>query len=268
MVSQSSLSGFLILLVTSACIGSTGALDISFNRLQCDESLPAFAVTDDVKMTCQNGESNRCSFGQEIRLEGSLQYNELYKYSVNGTGYASANLRLLSVEYNLFEAFPIDFCGNGITSYNNSDTECPYSDGMHYFNLPYTLPFDDDDITMWFATGWSGVSTLQVRNGYTDDSTLLVDCKLHWNTYVTPSQAEGFQTMPSAAQAGIVLASVLSAILCCCCYMVCCRRRGKHVTDAGYYDDFASYQIYQDKKDKEKLAEKEGAVDPVEASRL
>lgn len=250
MPSPSSLTGFLTLLLASARIDRARALDISFNNIQCDESLPVFAVAEEVHMTCNDGESTRCSFGQDVMISGRLQYRGLEKYTYNGTGYASSNLRLLSVEYNLFDDFPIDFCGEWVDAYAYNITEnitsCPYMDDLYYFNVPYTLPFDDDDITTWFATGWSGASTLEVRNGYTDDSTLLADCTMHWNTYVTPSGAEGWKTMPSAAHTGIVFLSVLTAILCCCTYMTCCRRRKQHVTDVGFYNEFSKYEMHDE----------------------
>ena len=310
MGSPSSLTRFLTLLLASASIGSVRALDISFDRIQCDLSLPAYASTDDVRMTCNDGEDTRCSFGQDVMIRGTrklqpqqiferlhrktkrnlthifsirsfhivVQYNSLNTFSYNGTGYASANLRLFSLEYNLFQDFPISFCGDWIEPYSNTENEgvsCPYLDGFYYFNVPYTLPADDDDLTTWFATGWSGVSSLKVRNSYSDDNTLLADCTMHWHTYVTPSEEDGWKSMPSAAQTGIVLASVLTAILCCCTYMICCKRRNKHITDIGYYDDVgADYKIYdeeiqkQKEKKKRKNKGKIDTMDEVEASRV
>lgn len=253
MGSPSSFIRFLTFCLSLAWIHRARALDIAFDSIQCDESLSAFASSDDVKMTCDGGDNNRCSFGQEVLIEGSLHYHRLSRYT-NGTGYASANLRLLSVEYNLFEAFPIDFCGDWVQSYNKTQygNSCPFSDDTYYFNIPYTLPWDDDDITTWFATGWSGVSSLQVRNGNSKSSSLLADCTLHWHTYVTPSEEEGWRTMPSAAQTGIVLASLLTAILCCCTYLTCCRRRQKHITDVDYYNEFSDYEVSSGKIPKKK----------------
>jgi len=266
MISPSSFTRLLTLLLALACIGCTGALDIALDSITCDQSLPAYASTDDVRMTCNDGKSSRCSFGQDVMIRGTLQYRSLGEYSNNGTGYASSNLRLLSVEYNLFEQFPIDFCGDWIESHSTTDNGmvCPNLDDFYYFNVPYTLPMNDDDMTMWFATGWQGVSTLQVRNGNSDDSALLTDCELRWHTYVTPSEEDGWKTMPSAAQTGIVLASVLTAILCCCTYAICCRRRNKHVTDVGYYDDFSDYEIHDEKK---KICKNDKRIDRVEALR-
>jgi len=250
MESLPSLTRFLALLLASAFIGSTGAIDIAFDTLQCDESLPAYASPEDVIMTCEEG-NTRCSFGKEVSIRGTLQYHSLGNYAFNGTGYASANLRLVSVEYNLVDEYPINFCGDWVEAYNHSygdNVACPDLDGYYYFNIPYKLPFDDDDLTTWVATGWSGVSSLTVHTGPSDDSDLLADCTLHWHTYVTPSQAEGWKTMPSAAQSSIVVASVLTAILCACTWVACCKKREKHVTDIGYYDDMGEYNAIHDDK--------------------
>lgn len=197
-----------------------------------------------------------------------MQYHELNQTSDDGLGYASANLRLLSVEYSLFKEFPIDFCGDWVQTYNSTDDDlnCSKLDGYYYFNIDYVLPSDDDDLTTWFSTGWSGVSNLEAYSDLSDNSTLLADCELHWHTSVTPSNADGWKTMPSAAQAGIVLVSILTAILCCCTYMTCCRRRNKHVTDVGYYNDFEDYETYDDKEKSERQIQ--GGIDDVEASRM
>lgn len=66
-----SLTRFLTLLLASVSIGSVRALDISFDRIQCDKSLPAYASTDDVRMTCNDGEDTRCSFGQDVMIRGT-----------------------------------------------------------------------------------------------------------------------------------------------------------------------------------------------------
>lgn len=70
MESLPSLTRFLALLLASSFIGSTGAIDIAFDTLQCDESLPAYASPDDVIMTCEEG-NTRCSFGKEISIRGT-----------------------------------------------------------------------------------------------------------------------------------------------------------------------------------------------------
>lgn len=189
----------------------------------------------------------------------------------DGLGYASGNLRLLSVEYILFKNYEIDMCGDWVQAYNKSteNVTCPAVDGYYYFNIDYKLPYDDNDLTTWFATGFSGVSELTI-----DSSTgLLADCKIHWHTYVTESTEEGFQTMPSAAHIGIIVLSVFTALVCCCTYLTCCRRRKRHAVDISHYSDFEEYENYKAMKRSSKRKEKrsrEGreAIDDIEASRL
>lgn len=266
-----SLARLCVLLLAMACISGAGALDIAFDRLQCDESLPVYATSGDIVMTCNDGSSNRCSFGQQANIRGTLQYHGMNE-TFDGLGYASANLRLLSVEYNLFNNFEIDMCGDWVQAYNKTDDDltCPAVDGYYYFNINYELPYDDDDLTAWFASGFSGVSELTIATGTSD---LLADCTIHWHTYVSASNAEGFKTMPSAAQTGIVLMSIFTAIICCCTYMICCRRRKKSIADISHYSDFAEYENYKAMKRGSKRKErrsKEGreAIDDIEASRL
>jgi hypothetical protein len=89
-----------------------------------------------------------------------VQYHSLNQYSSSGIGYASANLRLMSVRYNILELFPINLCGDWIESYTsnydagNSSDICPGWDGSYFFSVPYTLPYDEDGITTWLATGY------------------------------------------------------------------------------------------------------------------
>jgi hypothetical protein len=154
-----------------------------------------------------------------------VQYQYLYLHSTNSTGYASANLKLLSVEYSLIKNLPLDFCGSWVTPNTNNKNECPV-DGVYHFSIPYKLPWDDQDITSWFATGWEGTTNLEVYNDTTTDAKLLASCKFHWKTYVTESQEDGWHTMPSATQATIILAAILGAMCLCCFYLTCCRRAG------------------------------------------
>ena len=194
----------------------------------------------------------------------TVQYSGLYTYvsNQNNTGYASADLNLLSVEYNLFNFLPFNFCGDWVSSGRYNDGACP-SDGQYTFSVPYTLPWDDGDITTWFATGWQGNSNLIIYSSPAEDnSTLLASCTLHWKTYVTKNETadEGWKTLPSAAQVAIIMASVLACMCCCCFYLSCCRRRRrkKHVTDIDYEGtDLGRFKIFDDKKIKEEQKKKE-----------
>mmetsp|Transcript_28113 Transcript_28113/g.76272 ORF Transcript_28113/g.76272 Transcript_28113/m.76272 type:complete len:271 (+) Transcript_28113:219-1031(+) len=258
MASFSSFVARASLLLAASRIAFTNALDIEFDRIECDEKLPAYVSFAEIQMTCDNGANTRCSFGSDVNMKGILFYHNLNQYTFNNTAYASANLKLLSVEYNLFEFFPVDFCGDWVQHYNYTyeGQECPDWDGYYSFNLPYTLPFDDDDVTMWFATGWQGISAIEIRSDQTESSPLLGYCTLYWDTYVTPSNEDGWRTMPSAAQAGVVVGAILAFLCCCCTWATCCRRRTKHVTDIGYYDDdkidYEKYEDIQEKGDKKK----------------
>ena len=71
---------FFILLLASACIGGARALDIAFDRLQCDESLPVYADSKDIVMTCSDGSSNRCTFGQEANIRGTRKWEYLNSF--------------------------------------------------------------------------------------------------------------------------------------------------------------------------------------------
>jgi hypothetical protein len=190
-----------------------------------------------------------------------VQYSGLYDhiFNRNNTGYASADLNLLSVEYNLFNFLPFNFCGDWVRGGQYNENACPY-DGQYLFSVPYTLPWDDGDITTWFATGWQGNSNLIIYSAPSEDnSTLLASCTLHWKTYVTRSESvdEGWKTLPSAAQVAIIMASVLAFMCCCCFYLSCCRRRRRkrHVTDLDY--EGADFKIFDDKKIKEEQIKKE-----------
>lgn len=171
----------------------------------------------------------------------TVQYHDLYKYinESNSTGYVSADLRLLSVEYSLFNFLPFNFCGDWVQGGHYQNAPCPY-DGTYSFNIPYTLPYDDQDLTTWFATGWQGYSDLIINSNSTEnvDNQLLAKCALHWKTYVTKAnESEGWKTLPSAAQAAIILVAVAVSMCLCCFCLVCCRRRRRrkrHVTDADY----------------------------------
>ncbi|MGK3742835.1 MAG: hypothetical protein ACI90V_009691, partial [Bacillariaceae sp.] len=107
---------------------------------------------------------------------------------------------------------------------------------------------------------WQGVSTLNIYVGESADSTLVTDCKLYWHTYVTPptDEVDEWKILPSGAQAGIVVASILAFMCCCCTYLTCCRRRRRHVADNTGYDsesddsDSTVFNILNDKEDRRK----------------
>lgn len=181
----------------------------------------------------QAAEDNQQQYDQNQNQNQQQPWNQW-----NTTGYASADLKLLSVEYSLFNYLPFNFCGEWVRSGHYNSNPCPY-DGTYTFTISYDLPWDDGDITTWFATGWQGVSDLTIYKDSTEieSNELLASCIMHWKTYVTQAdESDGWKTLPSAAQAAIIMVSVLAFMLCCCTYLACCRRRSRrrHITDADY----------------------------------
>ena len=131
------------------------ALDLEFNSIQCDTTLPAFAYDGDIQVTCSDnvhgGTRKRCSLGQQILISGRLQYRDLMAYfpdaygdayiadddasaaaaaaaasssSNNTIGYASANLTLATIEYGLFQNLPFNFCGDWGRFFTNKQLSC------------------------------------------------------------------------------------------------------------------------------------------------
>lgn len=210
--------------------------------------------------------SSSSSSSQGTSSSSSSSWN-----SWNTTGYASADLKLLSIEYNLFNYLPFNFCGDWVRAGQYNNNPCPY-DGTYTFSIPYTLPWDDGDITTWFATGWQGVSDLIIYKEATEEGSpdLLASCQMHWKTYVTQAdEADGWKTLPSAAQTGIILAAIAAFMCCCCMYLSCCRRRKRkrHITDADYAPDLedttetskAEFTLFDDSKSR--AAKKKAAKD-------
>ena len=69
--SPPSLANVLALLLASTYIIFISAIDVEFDRIQCDQSLPVYAEDGDVFMTCNDGSSTRCTFGQDIMIRGT-----------------------------------------------------------------------------------------------------------------------------------------------------------------------------------------------------
>lgn len=248
---------YLLLLLLLLAASAT-ALDIAFESITCDQNLPAFAYNGDIQVTCDG--SKRCSLGQSVLISGSLQYRGLSSSGAyNNTGYASADLKLVTLEYSLFKHLPFNFCGDWVSSTQNYNLECP-TNGAYSFQIPYVLPWDNDDFTSWFATGWRGTSDLVIYSEPDSSTgTLLVDCELAWSTYMTESNEEGWATLPSAAQAAIALVAVAAFMCLCCTWLTCCRKRTNHVTDEEYAKEFRVLDDAEDKEQKAKTEKEEQA---------
>jgi hypothetical protein len=155
----------------------------------------------------------------------------------NSTGYATSTLNLLSLEYELFELLPFNFCGDWIKTGNGyySNSSCPY-DGYYHFDLQYSLPSNAGHTT-WFASGWTATSEIMIFNTRTSGASVLADCLLEFHTSVTPSKFtsgdDGWKAVPSAAAVALSLLGIaifMCMIICC----LACRTRKKRVTDRDF----------------------------------
>jgi hypothetical protein len=153
----------------------------------------------------------------------------------NSSGFASANLRMLSLEYELFNLIPFNFCGDWV---QNTNVTCP-NDGYYHFDLTYQLP-ETQDKTSWFASGWTATSELMIFSSRSESPSILADCKLEFHTYVTQNQESEWQSLPSAA---VVTLSLLGVSVAMCTVICClaCRKKKKRVTDRDF-DDFQKMQ--------------------------
>lgn len=162
-------------------------------------------------------------------------YNGLQDYNLQNTSaYVSGNLKLMTMEYDLFQFLPFNFCGDWIMNAAYNYQTCP-SDGTYHFELPYSLP-ESEGISAWFATGWEGVSYIKIYKGAKTQSALLAKCKLHFKTYVTDNGAENWYALPSAAQTTVVLFSVLGFLFMIVMCLACRRqeRKAKHPVEDDY----------------------------------
>ena len=60
-----------VLLLLSSIATISTALDIEFDKIICDQNLPAYVLEDNVRMTCNNGADSRCTFGESVTISGS-----------------------------------------------------------------------------------------------------------------------------------------------------------------------------------------------------
>ena len=77
-VGQGIFCNLLVLLLASKYIILITAIDVEFDRIQCDQSLPAYAEDGDVFMTCNDGSSTRCTFGQDVMIRGICKFHRRF----------------------------------------------------------------------------------------------------------------------------------------------------------------------------------------------
>ena len=176
-------------------------------------------------------------------------------------GYATGNLQLMTVDYDLFQLLPIDYCGDWVY---DSNFGCP-DDGIYHFQFPYQLP-GAEGINAWFASGWQGISYIKVYSAEKTTSTLMAHCKLHFKTYVTDSGESNWYTLPSAAQATIVLFGVIGSLFLIILCMACRTSNEPHPTDPDYTTDYKTMD--EDGKTVATKADEEAAEAAESAERL
>mmetsp|Transcript_17619 Transcript_17619/g.48917 ORF Transcript_17619/g.48917 Transcript_17619/m.48917 type:complete len:242 (-) Transcript_17619:139-864(-) len=206
----------------------TNAIDIKIDEVHCDNTLPIYALDNDIRMQCDD--SPRCTFGETAQIIGTLYYESANnKGLMNTTGYATGSLKLMSMEFDLFQDIPVDFCGEWISNGHYNYNVCP-GNGTYHFELPYTLP-THDDFQSWFATGWNGHGYLDIYSHPDSESVKLASCVLHVQTYTTQSQEKGWATMPSAAATTFSLVALIAFLLSCICCMACSKSKRSIVAD-------------------------------------
>lgn len=149
---------------------------------------------------------------------------------------------MLTLEYELFELLPFNFCGDWVSSTadngNVTNYTCP-EDGRYTFSLDYTLP-ENKDKTTWFASGWTATSEIMIYSSRTESSTILADCKLEFHTSVTHTEESAeWKELPSAATITFALLSVALFMCMVVCFLACKRTKGREGDHE--FDDFQKY---------------------------
>jgi hypothetical protein len=201
--------------------------------------------------------------------EAGLQTNNETGY----TGYATADLHLMTLDYKLFSGMAVKFCGDWIYSSKQDGDFCP-DDGIYHFETLYQLP-ESTDYKTWFATGWKGTSTISIRtkrnaSDGSEQGNLLGYCEMHFSTYTTKSDSDEFKTLPSAMIVTLSLAAAAAAFSLCAFYLACCRK-GRVIAIDEPSEGGDQYQKMEDgqfvsqkiKREKQKL----GGFDPIVMSR-
>jgi hypothetical protein len=67
---KSVVTTFLSLVLLSTLKNTVRALDIEFDKITCDQTLPAYVSDGNLQMTCNNGNDSRCSFGTTVAISG------------------------------------------------------------------------------------------------------------------------------------------------------------------------------------------------------
>jgi hypothetical protein len=141
----------------------------------------------------------------------------------NNVAYATANVSLFNLNFNLFDMKPIYLCdadavtGTSTSAYGGYQNNCP-SDGYYKYSVNYTLPSAGSK--SYLGSGWTPSGTIKMFS-QADSSMLIGSCNISLATYVTPHSGQQYQTpaasVASAAVLGTLLGLTLLLFCCCCC---------------------------------------------------
>lgn len=232
------------ILYALALLGAVKALDISIEKVVCDDTLD---VTADINMEC-NGE-RRCTLGSTSRISGarkfwtvfayhrgiisdapcsgsSVYYNGVYYSGVqDNQAYLTFDMHFLTLDLKPFEMKQISLCSGNLVSGEENQSACP-GDGSYSYSVQYRLPSAGDGHPLYLASGFQGKGIIRMF-AEQDERMLIGECHLTLKTYVTRTEENmygPFETPSAAASVGMALA-VSALIGLCCCYSYCCIRR-------------------------------------------
>jgi hypothetical protein len=138
----------------------------------------------------------------------------------NNVAYATANVTLFNLNFNLFDMKPIYLCDadavTGNSAYGGYQYNCP-SDGSYNYSVNYTLP--SAGTKSYLGSGWTPSGTIQMFS-QADSSMLIGSCNITLTTYVTPKSGQNYQTPAASIVSAVVLGTLLALTLllfCCCC---------------------------------------------------
>jgi hypothetical protein len=162
-----------------------------------------------------------------------VYYNGVYNTGiVNNLAYATANISLFNLNFNLFEMKPIYLCDDYTMTanegYGGYEYTCP-GDGSYNYAVNYTLPSAGKQSQSWLGSGWQPHGVIQMF-AEADSSMLIGECNLTLATYVTPASGQQYQTPPASLVSAVVLGTLLALGLlwfCCCC----CTKNQEQKTD-------------------------------------
>lgn len=61
----------LVLLFAAGLSSISDALDLEFHSITCDDSLPAYVLQDNLRISCDGGANTRCTFGSTVQISGT-----------------------------------------------------------------------------------------------------------------------------------------------------------------------------------------------------